>query len=412
MFEDLSPYELAVDIDKSNCGIGILLVRNKDKVKFVREVWKNAITPSANQEQLVKRLKEVVDKGKTNVVDKSYFEREQDPVKIVQCYINSMNISVEEQRMWLWKNAEVIAPDDDLANQIAYYLRHNPEKVLDLELLELRTEVPTKGENALVLDFSKIMQQELGVTCIDNQIILSDIFSYIMNGKSSYNTWKNYLEKYVFPFCYTMEDGSVVGFDVGGKTILCSLVNYYSLPMCNERKQIPNGNYTYILSTVENQLFLDISEMNPEELGTRHSCILNAVYHRAPESIVIAAGEMMSEAGNILFNFSSGTVMIETFDFSLPLVSGLELPHFEGGMSEDPAYTLFWIPTVTYILQQMFDAQVSYTEDTFVAPSISDDYVRALCLDPVIRDKMYKYNDRKVCQRDKARNNYEHKFCF
>ena len=208
-----------------------------------------------------------------------------------------------------------------------------------------------------------------------------------------------------------MEDSSVVGFDVGGKTILCSLVHYYSLPMCNERKQIPNGNYTYILSTVENQLFLDVAEMNPEELGTRHSCILNAVYHRARESIVIAAGEMMSEAGNILFNFSSGTVMIETFDFSIPLVSGLELPHFQGGMSEDPAYNLFWIPTVTYILQQIFDAQVSYTEDTFEAPGLLDNYVRGLCQDPMIKDKMYLYSDRKACQRDRARKNYDRKFC-
>lgn len=412
MFKDLTPYELAVAIDRSDCGIGILLVRNKDKKRFVEEVWNNAIGPYQSQETLLANFKRVVDRGKAHVDDPSYFDDDRkDPIKAVQCYIDNHNISIDQQRKWLWKNAEVVVPDEDLVKQIAYYLRNAPERVLGLKLLKLRTEVPTKGENALVLDFSKIMQQKLGVTCIDNQIILSNIFSYIMNGKSSYDTWKKYLENYVFPFCYTMEDGSVVGMDVGGKTILCSLVNYYSIAMCNERKQIPNGNYTYILSTVENQLFLDVAEMNPEELGTRHACILNSVYHRAKKSIVIAAGEMKSETGNILFNFSSGTVMIETFDFSLSLVSGLELPHFEGGMSDDPAYNLFWIPTVTYILQQMFDAQVSYTEDTFVAPGLSDDYVRDLCQDPVIKDKMYLYSDNKVCQRDRARENYQRQFC-
>lgn len=252
------------------------------------------------------------------------------------------------------------------------------------------------------------MQQELGVTCIDNQNILSVIFTYIMNGKSSYNKWNKFLQNYTFPFCYTMTDSSIVGFDIDAKTILCSLVKYYSLPMCNDRdrkQQIPDGNYTYILSTFDNQLFLNVAEMNPEELGTRHACILNAVFHRAPESIVIAAGEMMSQAENIWFNFSSGTVMIDTFDFSLPLVSGLEQPHFEGGMSEDPAYNLFWIPTVTFILQQIFARQVNYTEGTFKAPGLFDNYVRKLCQDPVIKDKMYIYSDIKNCQRDRARKN-------
>lgn len=150
MFEDLTPYELAVNIDKSGCGIGILLVRNtnKDKKRFVEEVWKvnDLISALASREVLVNRLRQVVvEKGKTNVVDPSYFEREQDPVKIVQCYINSMNISLEEQREWLRKNAEVEVSDEDLAKQIAYYLRNTPEKVLGLKLPELRTEVPTKG---------------------------------------------------------------------------------------------------------------------------------------------------------------------------------------------------------------------------------------------------------------------------
>jgi hypothetical protein len=414
MFEDLTPYELAVAIDRSGCGIGILLVRNQDKKRFVGEVWNNAIGPFASQETLVDRFKTAVDRGKAHVVDPSYFDDDRkDPIKAVQCYIDKYSISIDQQREWLWKNAEVVVPDEDLVKQIAEYLRNTPEKVLGLKFVELRTEVPTKGANALVLDFSKIMQKYLGVTCIDNESILSQIFTYLIDGKSSYNTWKNYLENYVFPFCHTMEDSSVVGFAISGKTILCSLVHYYSLPMCNDRdrKQIPDGNYTYILSTFENQLFLDVAEMNPEELGTRHSCILNAVFHRAQGSIVIAAGEMMSQAGNIWFNFSSGTVMIETFDFSVSLVSGLALPHFIGEMSDDPAYNLFWIPAVTFILQQIFGEQVSYIEDTFAAPVFSDDYVRELCQDPVIKDNMYVYSDVKVCQRDKARKNYDRKFC-
>ena len=160
--------------------------------------------------------------------------------------------------------------------------------------------------------------------------------------------------------------------------------------------------------------------MNPEELGTRHANILNVVFNRSKSSVVIAAGEMRvlktetDDIDHIDFNFSSGTVMIDTFDFSIPLVSGLNNPHFKGGISGNPLYREFWIPSVTYILRTIFSSeqeQVNYTDETFASPEMSNDYVSELCNNELMKNNMYVYSDIKDCNRDRNRAFYNQLFC-
>lgn len=420
-FDELTPYQVAVAIDQSGCGIGMLFVRRSDVPKFASEVWKGVISPTGAQETLVNRLERIAESGSDTRIDGNYFKRSRDPEEVLSCFIRKHNISPEQLRSWLWKNAEVEVPNGDLLKMIAYYLRNPPRKVLNLQYTnQIRSDVKTAKEDEMahVLNFNQIEMRELTGDCSANARYLARLFTYLMNGKSNLKIWSKYLGQNNFNFCHTMTDKSVVGVDIGTDTIFCSLVNYHSLPMCSSKKYLGNGRYTYIVSTVEDQIYLDLAEMNPDEFGTRHSFILSAVFHRSPDAIVVAAGEIYSKFNEqnvydseIFFNMSSGTVMIDTFDYALPRGTGLTSVSFIEKELENPVYKMFWEPAVAYILREIYHGKIIITTDTFPAPVMTDEYIKGLCGLREFSDKIYEYNDQMTCGRDSRRQKSTGKFC-
>lgn len=408
---DLDVYDTAIAIDQSGCGIGLLLLPNKRaESKFVKEYWKNAITSFGEPKE--KLLAKLAASPALQNFPPGYLSRPTDPAQAITCFLKQVNATPEQVQRWLQVNGGL---NQQLSGQqltTAMIYRLTPAnkfgaKLIQTPFQEFRTVVPTEipGISALILTNDMIPPDQIGA-----------VLQYAAPTSHQAN-WQKDLDRTV-PFCFEIREGYVVGAEYGSDHIFCSIVKRYDFQQWQHAQPLPpNGFYTYVISVGgAGDVHLDMAESTPTEIGTKHVCILRAVFTRDPSASISAAGEIRVQNGTVTFNLRSGTVMMELYEKTLGTVSSLDgyaipVPP-NAGLAADPLYSLFWIPMVARVLKTALgDPPIRFVEDEFPIKPLTPEFVKSLCNDPAFRDKMYVYDSAKDCARDPRRTKPKGKFC-
>lgn len=200
----------------------------------------------------------------------------------------------------------------------------------------------------------------------------------------SLDTWENII-KYQPTICKRIGNSKVIGIKYSSDMIYCSLIRKYSFSVVNKNKNPPDGIYTYILTKTDDNFILYIIEIMPDEIGSKHFCILSQIDDKKK---IISAGEMLIKEQKIYYNFFSGSIMIDIEEYlSIKLDDNIE----------NIRKTIL-IPLHNDVLSKMFNnTEIMYINKSFDKPVLSKDFLDDLCKEKSVKDKIRVFKDEKTC---------------
>lgn len=205
--------------------------------------------------------------------------------------------------------------------------------------------------------------------------------------------------------CFDLEtkDGVVViGVDTPANIIVCHLIQSFEADTRNSIN-VSSGHYTYIVSYDEKQFYLDITQAMPQEIGTKHYCILYKIKSRNPKSRIAFAGELsVRKDGALAYNFESGTIMLEVDKNTSEELTGIE------GGGVNTKYTLWWGPLAYYIFNSLVrNRPIIYTnKELLELPPMNEKTLKTMCMNKNLRNMIKKYKTGVECRKNENGEQY------
>jgi len=199
------------------------------------------------------------------------------------------------------------------------------------------------------------------------------------------STW-GHIIKFKPILCEDMGDHKVIGIKYSSDIIYCSLVKMYTLPSSGGDSPI-DGSYTFILTKTKEKFIVRLSEIMPSEIGSKHFCILRDV---SRDEKIISAGELKMEDGGVIYNFFSGSIMIDVEDY-LSIKLGDSVENIRG-------HTL--IPLHDNVLGDMFpENKITYVDFPIDKPVLTDEFLASLCSEKGVKDDIRVFKNKKNCSK-------------
>jgi hypothetical protein len=197
------------------------------------------------------------------------------------------------------------------------------------------------------------------------------------------STWEHII-KFKPILCEDVGDHKVIGIKYSSDIIYCSIVKMYTLPSSGENSP-SDGSYTFILTKTRTKFILRLSEIMPSEIGSKHFCILRDV---STGEKIISAGEFKMENGSIIYNFFSGSIMVDVEDY-LSIKLGDSVKNIRG-------HTL--IPLHNSVMSDIFPKHtINYVDFLIDKPVLSEEFLELLCSEKELRGDIRVFKNKKNC---------------
>lgn len=206
----------------------------------------------------------------------------------------------------------------------------------------------------------------------------------------------------------TKNRSKIIGIKYDADIIYFNIIKSYSIKddiKDDDKQNIVTGNYNYILSIEDDNIYLNLAERNILEIGGKHFCILRSLFDRKENDNkdikILSAGEMTINNNYVKYNFLSGTIMKDIDRFHTTNMN----------KDIDDIRKNILIPLHTDILSSIFTYKnIEYINSQIIDKEITLKDIDELCEIEYFKDKnrIFQYKKSKDCKKS-FNNSVKHK---